>query len=143
TAPGADLIGLQGELAKQIRSGLLPALGAAGGTLDTSTYPTNQEAYDLYLRSGTISHDPGPNRQAIQMLEKAVTLDPMYAPAWEALGRRYYFDAVYGGGAEDSYKKSATDFEKAVSLEPSRVSAAGYLAQIRAEHGEVTRTYLA
>jgi serine/threonine protein kinase len=141
TAPAGDLIGLQGELGKQIRKGLLPALGAAGGSLDTSTYPTNQEAYDLYLRSTTISHDPGPNKEGIRMLEKAVTLDPTYAPAWEALGRRYYFDAVYAGGGEDSYKKSATDFEKAVLLEPSRVSAAGYLAQIHAEHGEVDRAF--
>jgi eukaryotic-like serine/threonine-protein kinase len=139
TAPAGDLIGLQGELGKQIRKGLLPALGAAGGSLDTSTYPTNQEAYDLYLRSTTISHDPGPNKEGIRMLEKAVTLDPTYAPAWEALGRRYYFDAVYAGGGEDSYKKSAGDFEKAISLEPGRVSAAGYLAQIHAEHGEVDR----
>jgi serine/threonine protein kinase len=141
TAPSGDLIALQSELGKQIRKGLLPALGAAGGSLDTSTYPTNQEAYDLYLRSTTISHDPGPNREGIRMLERAVTLDPTYAPAWEALGRRYYFDAVYAAGGEEAYKKSATDFEKAVSLEPSRVSAAGYLAQIRAEHGEVNRAY--
>jgi serine/threonine protein kinase/tetratricopeptide (TPR) repeat protein len=141
TAASGDLIGLQNELGKQIRKGLLPALGAAGGSLDTSTYPTNQEGYDLYLRSTTISHDPGPNHDAIRMLEKAVNLDPTYAPAWEALGRRYYFEAVYAGGGEDSYKKSANAFEKAVALEPSRVSAAGYLAQIHAEHGEVDRAF--
>ena len=39
-----------------------------------------------------------PNKDAIAMLEQAVALDPNYAPAWEALGRRYYFDAIYSGG---------------------------------------------
>jgi TolB-like protein len=46
-----DLIGMQEQLAKQVRQGLLPMLGAAGGFLETSTRPNNQEAYDLYLRS--------------------------------------------------------------------------------------------
>jgi len=46
-----DLISLQQALAKQVRTGLLPMLGAAGGFLEASTRPSNQEAYDLYLRS--------------------------------------------------------------------------------------------
>ena len=77
-----DLIALQQALAKQVRTGLLPMLGAAGGFLETSTRPSNQEAYDLYLRSVAAAHDPNPNREAIRSLESAVQLDPNYAPAW-------------------------------------------------------------
>ena len=51
TGSTQDLIGMQQQLAKQVRQGLLPMLGAAGGFLETSTRPNNQEAYDLYLRS--------------------------------------------------------------------------------------------
>jgi eukaryotic-like serine/threonine-protein kinase len=136
-----DFISLQGDLGNKVRTELLPMLGATGGSMDTSTYPTNQEAYDLYLRSTPVSHDPNPNRQAIEMLERAVKLDPTYAPAWEVLGRRYYFDAVYSGGGEDSYKKSDAAYEKALSLEPSRVSSAGYLTQNRVEHGDIAQAY--
>ncbi len=142
-AAANDLIGLQADLATKVREGLLPALGAAGGALDTSTYPVNQQAYDLYLRSLAVSHDPGPNKDAIAMLEQAVKLDPTYAPAWEALGLRYYFDAVYAGGGEDSYKKSDAAHEHALALEPSRVSAAGYLLQNHVEHGELTKAHKA
>ncbi|PYX66671.1 MAG: hypothetical protein DMG74_03310 [Acidobacteria bacterium] len=142
-AAANDLIGLQADLATKVREGLLPALGAAGGALDTSTYPVNQQAYDLYLRSLAVSHDPGPNKDAIAMLEQAVKLDPTYAPAWEALGLRYYFDAVYAGGGEDSYQKSDAAYEHALALEPSRVSAAGYLLQNHVEHGELTKAYKA
>src|ERR1700732_4158649 len=77
-----DLIGVQEQLAKHVRQGLLPMLGAAGGFLETSTRPSNQEAYELYLRSVAASHDAAPNREAIKSLEHAVELDPNYAPAW-------------------------------------------------------------
>jgi serine/threonine protein kinase/TolB-like protein len=141
TEPSGDLIALQSALDRKVRTELLPAMGASGTSSDTSTYPTNQAAYDLYLRSNPMSHDPGPNRDAIDMLEKAVAMDPFYAPAWEVLGRRYYFDAVYGNGGEASYQKSSAALQRAMSLEPSRISAAGYLYQIMVEHGDLTHAY--
>ncbi len=39
TAPADDLIALQAQMGVQIRQGLLPALGVAGGFLDTGTRP--------------------------------------------------------------------------------------------------------
>jgi eukaryotic-like serine/threonine-protein kinase len=89
TGSTQDLIGMQQQLAKQVRQGLLPMLGAAGGFLETSTRPNNQEAYDLYLRSVAVPHDPLLNKEGINMLERSVGMDPTYAPAWEALGLRY------------------------------------------------------
>src|ERR1700680_577563 len=76
-----DLIAMQQPMAKQVRGGLLPMLGAAGGFLEASTRPSNQEAYDLYLRSVAAPHDSAPNRGAIKALEGALELDPNYAPA--------------------------------------------------------------
>jgi hypothetical protein len=40
------------------------------------------------------------------MLERAVGLDPSYGPAWEALGRRYYFDSHYSNGGEAMFQRS-------------------------------------
>jgi len=99
TGKAEDLIGLREQLTNQVQHGLLPILGGAAGTLDSATSrPKNQQAYDLYLRSVAVPHDPGPNKEAITMLEWSVGIDPSYAPAWEALGQRYYFDSAYGGG---------------------------------------------
>ena len=99
TGKTEDLIGLREQLTNQVQHGLLPILGGAAGTLDSATSrPKNQQAYDLYLRSVAVPHDPGPNKEAITMLEWSVGIDPSYAPAWEALGQRYYFDSAYGGG---------------------------------------------
>src|SRR6266849_4052178 len=88
TGATQDLIGMQEQLAKQVRQGLLPMLGAAGGFLEASTRPNNQEASDLYLRSVAAPHDAAPNKEAIKMLERTVGMDPTYAPAWEALSLR-------------------------------------------------------
>jgi serine/threonine protein kinase len=141
SVPSDKLITLQDELTKKVRQELPVALGVAGGSTDASSTPNNPEAYDLFLRSVPIAHDSQPNKEGIAMLERAVGLDPKYAPAWEALGRRYYFDAIYSGGGEEGYKRSNAAYERALSLEPERVSAAGYLAQNHVEQGLLQQAY--
>jgi tetratricopeptide (TPR) repeat protein len=139
----SDLIALQTQLQKQVQQGFVTALGYAGGVMDTSTYPLNPQAFDLYLRSIAISHDSGPNSQAIDMLEQAVKLDPTYAPAWDALGRRYYFEAVYAQGGPEVYKKSDDAYQRALNLEPSRMTAAEGLVQNQVEKGQSSKAYTA
>src|SRR6266849_941183 len=141
TAPAQDLIALQAQMAAQMRQGLLPALGAGGSFLDTGTRPKNAEAYDLYLHSLALPHDPGPNKDAIAVLEHVVDVDPSYAPAWEALGQRYYFDSDYGGGGEQMFQRSNAAYERAVALDPNRVAAASSLITNRVERGELGRAY--
>jgi serine/threonine protein kinase/TolB-like protein/Tfp pilus assembly protein PilF len=141
TGPAQDLIGLQQQLAKQVRQGLLPMLGAAGGFLETSTRPNNQEAYDLYLRSVAVPHDAAPNKEAIRMLERTVGLDPTYAPAWEGLGLRYYYDATYSTGGEEVFQRSNAAYERALTLDPNRMLAAGQLITNRVERGELAKAY--
>ncbi len=137
-----DLIGLQEQLSTQVQHGLLPILGgAAGATEAAASRPKNQQAYDFYLRSVAVPHDPGPNKEAIRMLEWAVGIDSSYAPAWEALGQRYYFDSLYGGGGESVFQRSNSAYERAVTLDPNRVMAASSLITNRVERGELGRAY--
>jgi TolB-like protein/Tfp pilus assembly protein PilF len=141
TAPSGNMIALQNQIAKKVRQELLPALGVKSGALDTSSAPANSEGYDLYLRSVSLLHEAGPNKEAIGMLERAVRMDPNYAPAWEALGRRYYFDAIYSGGGAAQYERSNAAYRKALSLEPGRVSSAGFLATNEVEAGHLDKAY--
>jgi serine/threonine-protein kinase len=140
TAPVNDLISLQQQLSTQVQQGLLPALGA-GGTLSTASRPKSQEAYDLYLHSLALPHDPAPNKDAIAVLEHVVGLDPGYAPAWEELGRRYYYDSYFGGGGEKMFQSSNAAYERALALDPNRVAAASNLITNRVERGELGRAY--
>ncbi len=143
TAPADNLIKLQDRLTVEVRRGLLPVLGgnAAGAVAETATQPKNAEAFDLYLRSTAVPHDEETNKQAIAMLERAVGLDPSYAPAWDALGRRYYYDAAYFGGGEAVIKRSDAAYERAIALDPNLVSARSRRAQNRAEHGQLAKAY--
>jgi TolB-like protein len=136
-----DLISLQGQLSTQVQQGLLPALGVAGGTLTTASRPKSQEAYDLYLHSLALPHDPEPNKDAIAVLEHVVGEDPGYAPAWEALGLRCYYDSYFGGGGEVMFQRSNAAFERAISLDPNRMLAASHLITNRVERGELGRAY--
>jgi eukaryotic-like serine/threonine-protein kinase len=143
TAPVNDLIALQSQLSRQVQQGLLPALGVTGGDLSTASRPKSQEAYDLYLHSLALPHDPGPNKDAIAVLEHVVGEDPNYAPAWEALGLRCYYDSYYGGGGEQMFQRSNAAFERANALDPNRMVSASHLITNRVERGELGRAYAA
>jgi serine/threonine protein kinase len=111
----------------------------AAATSVTATRPRNEEAYDLYLRYGGGKYDPGPeNTRSIAMLERAVALDPSYAPAWLALSRRLYVESRYVTGSREQFDRAMVAIQKAVDLDPGFVSAAARLAQNQIEVGTVT-----
>jgi TolB-like protein len=141
TAQVNDLISLQNQLSTQVQHGLLPVLGIAGGALSTASRPKSQEAYDLYLHALALPHDPGPNKDAIAVLEHVVGEDAGYAPAWEALGLRYYYDSIYGGGGEQMFQSSNSAYERALALDPNRELAASNLITNRVSRGELGRAY--
>jgi serine/threonine protein kinase/Tfp pilus assembly protein PilF len=143
TAPAQDLIALQAQMAARIRQELLPALGVASGFVDTGTRPKNAEAYDLYLHSLALPRDAGPNKDAIAVLEHVVEVDPTYAPAWEQLGFRCYYDADYSDGGEPMFQRSNKAYERALELDPNRIFAAGQLIANRVERGELGKAYQA
>jgi len=136
-----NLIGLQEQLTAQVQKGLLPVLGGGGAVESEASRPKNQQAYDFYLRSVAVPHDPAPNKEAIKMLEWAVGIDPTYAPAWEALAQRYYFDSMYGGGGEEMFQRANSSYERALSLDPNRMLAASQLITMRVERGALGPAY--
>src|ERR1039457_1239616 len=139
TVAAPDLIAMRSQITAKVRQGLVPALGAGNDAGETGTHPKNEEAYDLYLRSIALPHDPLPNKDAIAMLERAVGIDPTYGPAWEALGYRYYYDATYSNGGEAVYQRGQSALERAVALDPNLVSAAAQLITTRVEGGELVK----
>jgi TolB-like protein len=136
-----DLISMQQQLTQQVRQGLLPLMGAASGFLETSTRPSSQAAYDLFLRSVAAPHDPGPNREAIKTLESAVEIDSKYAPAWAELGQRYYYDATYSIRGGQTFQKSNEALERALALDPNLIAAASQLMINRVDRGELGKAY--
>jgi eukaryotic-like serine/threonine-protein kinase len=141
TVAAPDMIAMRGQITSKVRQGLVPSLGVATDSADPGTRPRNEEAYDLYLRSIALPHDPQPNKDAIAMLERAVGMDPTYAPSWNALGYRYYYDSQYGGGGEAMFQRSNAALERALVLDPNLVDSAAQLISMRVERGELVKAY--
>lgn len=139
TAPTGDLLAMRERIAEGVQRGLLPALGASAGS--SGATPAHDEAYQLYLRSLALPKQPGPTGRAIEMLERAVQLEPQFAPAWEALGVRYYDHGTYGEGAEPARQRALTALRKALELDPELIGAARQMVVLRAEEGDLASAY--
>jgi len=137
----ADKIAMREQITSQVRQGLVPVLGGSAVPWEAGTRPRSEEAYDLYLRSIAVPHDVAPTRDAIAMLERAVGIDNGYAPAWAALGMRYYYDAIFADGGEAMLKRSDSAFERALALDPNLISAAGALITNQTDRGNIANAY--
>src|SRR5208283_1812789 len=141
TVAAPDMIAMRGQVTAKVRQGLVPALGAGSNSAEGATRPRNEEAYDLYLRSVSLPHDPLPNKDAIAMLERAVGLDPTYAPAWDALGGRYNYDSAYANGGDAAFQRALTAFSRALALDPDYIDPAGETILSEVERGELIKAY--
>jgi len=141
TVPAGDLVAMHGRIEEGVRQGLLPALGARAAPASGST-PAHVEAYQLYLRSLALPQQPKLTERAIEMLERVVALEPGFAPAWHALGLRYYdYGTWYGTGAEPARQQSLAAHRKALELDPDMISAARSIVTHRVESGDHEGAY--
>jgi len=141
SVPASDLLSLREQIAQRVQEGLLPKLGVASLGDSEGTRPTHPEAYELYLQSLAISTDAGPNKRALEFLERAVELDPDYAPAWEQLATRYNYDGHYAGVGESAYRKAEAAGNRALELDPELTSAAGLLVVMQVEQADLFGAY--
>jgi serine/threonine protein kinase/tetratricopeptide (TPR) repeat protein len=138
--PTADLVQMRQQVTAKVSQGLIPALGASTGS-DSGTRPSNEEAYDLYLRSVALAHDGDRNQEAIRMLERSVGLDSNYAPAWSALGKRYYYEEEYGPGATGQMTRTEPTLRRALALDPNLEDAQQQIVSILADSGKLVDAY--
>lgn len=135
-----DLVAMREQVTSKVRQGLIPALGASG-TGENGTRPTNEEAYDLYLRSVAMAHDVEQNPEAVRMLERSVGLDPTFAPAWSALGKRYYYEEEYGVGATGNMVRTRPALQRALALDPNLEDAAAQMVSLDTDSGKLAQAY--
>jgi tetratricopeptide (TPR) repeat protein len=93
------------------------------------------------LRSVALAHDGEQNREAVRMLERSVGLDPAFAPAWGALGKRYYYEEEYGPGATGTMSRTVPALRRALSLDPNLEDAAQQIVSIDTDAGKLVEAY--
>jgi TolB-like protein/DNA-binding winged helix-turn-helix (wHTH) protein/Tfp pilus assembly protein PilF len=116
-----DVLTLQSEVARDIASGIKATVTPQEQVRFASRRPVKPEAYDLYVR-GKMFLDSD-NKAAAELLERAVGVDPDFAPAYAALGRAYA-DRLFLIDPKDEWKEKAeAAVEKAISLDPDLADA--------------------
>jgi TolB-like protein/Tfp pilus assembly protein PilF len=131
--PSADPFALQDEISGKVREALRLNLGASvPGRMRT----TSLEAYDAYLRGRFHLHAArrvatarvrGETETAIALLEKAVTHDPHFAPAYAALANAYATLFFHADPDRRWEEKAHVAIEKALAIDPDLAEA--YLAR--------------
>src|SRR5881296_2124969 len=84
-----DVLVLQGEVARAIANEVQIKLAPGAKMRLWGAHSVKPEAYETYLK--------GTNKCDVELLEKAVKLDPDYAPAYAALAGCTYIPALFGG----------------------------------------------
>jgi serine/threonine protein kinase/TolB-like protein/tetratricopeptide (TPR) repeat protein len=138
-----DLLSLRQFVSDTVLSGLMPTLDPGATAASTGTLPTSEEAYDHYLRSLAMSSDPAPNSEALALIQRAVELDPSFAPAWGELAKRLHFLAMYGGGTSADVDRGIEAAQRALELDPELVEPQVRIIMTAIERGELARAYQA
>jgi tetratricopeptide (TPR) repeat protein len=93
------------------------------------------------LRSVALAHDGAQNTEAVRMLERSVGLDATFAPAWSALGKRYYYEEEYGPGASGQMTRTEPALRRALSLDPNLEDAEQQIVTMDADRGKLAQAY--
>ena len=135
-APIEDLFQLQDTLTNHIVSSLsLPLTARDRQSLDRLA-PASAEAYEMYLRANELARNPGRVNEARELYERALEIDPSYAPAWAALGRTRRVIAKWSGKAGIGLLPLAEKaFQRALELDPDLSLAHDLSAYVDAELG--------
>jgi TolB-like protein/tRNA A-37 threonylcarbamoyl transferase component Bud32/Tfp pilus assembly protein PilF len=120
----ADIFEIQDEIAGAIARALEVTLTAE--TVGTSSL----EAYDYYLQARNLIYDRNREelRQARELIDRALALDPDYAPALAASGELWVHlsdrPSAYGDiPSEVADERARQDLERAVALDPDLAEA--------------------
>ncbi|MFI4866382.1 MAG: TIR domain-containing protein [Steroidobacterales bacterium] len=127
-----DIFQVQDQIAGAVVQALKATLLASTAHGDRTG---NVEAYSLLLQGKFLRqrHTEADVRQAVQVVQRAVSLDPGYAPAWAELSQAYIFLSEYIDPTPDQDAALArAAAQKALALDPGSVAAHLALAEIRA-----------
>src|SRR5215475_9604849 len=96
--------------------------------------PENLGAYDLVLRgrAALLRFSRSENREARQLFERALRLDPKYAAAYAWLGQAYFNMAGFGWKEfpDDMLARAEENARKALSLDPENLAAHRVLSRV-------------
>ncbi|MDX2030634.1 MAG: protein kinase [Blastocatellia bacterium] len=133
-----NVIALQDRICDELIRGLRLSISTDEKEALKQDEVRNPLAYEFYLRGLAFGNATEEHKQAVQMLEAAVSMDPNYAPAWAALAGRY-IDARSYLQDETMMSKAEAAANKALELKPNFPAALFWLAVYYGETGELKK----
>jgi TolB-like protein/class 3 adenylate cyclase len=140
--PSNEFFAMQSEIADQLGS----RLGSGSVVVEAEraaarrSRPENLTAYELYL-AGQSEHTratPESNKKAIELLDRAVAMDPKLARAWVELAGALHVSAMlYGADPVVTGPMELAAARRAVELDPSDALAHAVLADTLAGQGKL------
>ena len=130
---------IQSEVAQKVASSL-QAQVRPEVKLRIETQPTfSIEAYDLYLEANSIDFAGDEKLKAVELLEKAIRIDPEFADAYVELGSRKSWFGFMGvrsvTNTKEALETSIYYNNKALELDPYNSSAHGHLGDAMLWYG--------
>jgi len=128
----ADIFAVQEEIAKAVVSQLKVTLLTA----PPKVYKTSPEAYALYLRAKQLDREgTGQYDEAIALYQKALEIDPGYAPAWLWLSEKYGAKAIMGlMPLDEGMKLGRQALGKVLAIDPDNAAAHAALGWMALYH---------
>jgi tetratricopeptide (TPR) repeat protein len=138
-----ELFTIQADITRRLAGALSVRLGALRLAHTANKPPTNLEAYDIVLHSRDLFRrgNRAADSQARGLLERAIQLDPSYAPAYAALGR-VDVQAVEFGWTSDpdaALLRAEANGRRALSIDDEDVAARTLLGRIYIFRGDYDR----
>ena len=143
-----DIFEVQDEVTREIVGALKVALSPTEEARISTAATKSPEAHDAFLRGREILTAGLSNADAfqdvVQLLSRAIELDPDYAEPYGALAMAYNFDHLnqWSDAHEDSAARALEHAEKAVALDPDNPSAHYALSVVLGIAGEHDRAQI-
>jgi tetratricopeptide (TPR) repeat protein len=129
--PLQDTMAVQAELAQGIAQEIRIRTTEKQQQRLTASRPINPEAFDAYLRGRDLWRRRDLPAKAIEWLERSVSLDPDFAPAWAALADAYITAWNWAViPMDEGLPKAKAAAERALTLDPALAEAHTSLASI-------------
>jgi serine/threonine-protein kinase len=131
-----NVIALQDKICEELIRGLKLKVSSDEEEAIKRDEARNPMAYEFYLRGLACGETTEQHKQALEMLEASVGMDPSYAPAWGALAGRY-INARAHLRNDTMWDKAKAAAQKALELNPQLPAAFFWLAVYYGETGDL------
>jgi TolB-like protein/tetratricopeptide (TPR) repeat protein len=125
-----DIFNIQSRIGSQVVEMLLQRLPR--GPAQRATPVTNGAVYSAYLTARSLIRERNPRVMiaAREQLERALRLDPGFAPAWSSLAQVKYWEARPGAEGRQRRAEALADARRALALAPDLAEAHAVLGLV-------------